>query len=271
MDRKKSMDRVHRVVIKVGTSTMTHAGGRINLTRMDRLCRVIAQLTGEGKEVALVTSGAIGVGQDRLHLAERPQRIETKQVTAAVGQCILMNMYSRFFMDYGYAVGQILLTRDILDHESGRVHCVNTLNEMFAMGVIPIVNENDTIAIDEIGKGEFTFGENDTLSAVVATLIGADLIIILSDIDGLYDKNPAQHPDAQLIPTVDRITDQLLQAAGGAGTQRGTGGMITKLKAARFAGDRGIDLIIAQGRDPMIVARLFEGEALGTYFPAPGR
>ncbi|MGI6315572.1 MAG: glutamate 5-kinase [Christensenellales bacterium] len=253
------------LVIKVGTSTLTLPSGRLHLQRLDRLARLTAELTSEGNRIALVTSGAIGVGQQQLRLPGRPADTAGKQVAAAVGQCALMNMYSRFFADYGYPVGQVLLTRDITTHETGRQHCVNTLRTCFEMGVIPIVNENDTVSVEEISPNEFTFGENDTLAAVVGILIEADEVIVLSDVDGLYDRDP-RLPGAQRISVVEEITPGMRRAAGGPGTGMGTGGMVTKLDAAALATRHGMDFIIAPGEDPLVVWDVLAGKDIGTRF-----
>lgn len=232
---RKDLCNSKRIVIKVGTSTLTYDTGKINFSRMDKLARVISDLANQGREVVLVTSGAIGVGVSKLNMKERPKLIRDKQAVAAVGQCELMHMYSKFFSEYGHIVGQVLLTRDVLDGEVKRRNVVNTFEALLEKGIIPIVNENDTVSVDEIKVGQKdTFSENDTLSAIVSKLIKADLLIILSDIDGFCDSDPRSNPDSKIIRTIYEITPELESCAGGAGTRRGTGGMATKLSAAKL-------------------------------------
>ena len=249
-----------RIVIKVGTSTLTTATGALNLQRIHELANVIAKLKNQEKQVILVTSGAIGVGTDRLNLAKRPTLIPEKQAVAAVGQSLLMGVYDKYFSTHGFAVGQVLITKDCIDHTRRYGNAINTLNSLLNLGVIPIVNENDTVAVDEI-----VFGDNDTLSAYVATMVNANLLIILSDIDGLYDKNPSE-PDAVLISNVVKITDEIKENAGDTKTAHGTGGMATKLEAATIAARNGTKTIIANGKDPAILERILDGEVVGTYF-----
>lgn len=250
-----------RVVIKVGTSTLTHQSGLVNLRRIERFVKTLSDLKNMGKELVLVTSGAIGVGVGKLGLPERPRDTRSKQAAAAVGQVELMYIYDRLFSEYNHTISQVLLTRDVVEDASRCQHCKNTLTRLLEYGVLPVVNENDTVAVEEI-----EFGDNDTLSAVVATLCEADLLLILTDIDGLYDKNPREHPDAKLLTRVEAITDQLRSAATGAGTALGTGGMITKLQAAELAGAAGIDTILLSGERPEDLYRLLDGESVGTYF-----
>ena len=255
------MDKKKRIVIKVGTSSLTFDTGKINIRQIERLSQVISDLCHSGCEVALVTSGAIAVGVSKLGFAERPKAIPEKQAAAAVGQSELMSLYGKFFAEYGKSVAQLLLTKNILDNEERKENAINAFNTLFEWGVVPIINENDVISTAEI-----KFGDNDTLSDVVAELINADLLIILSDIDGLYDKNPATHSDAKLVPVVYEITDEVMASAGGEGTSRGTGGMVTKLIAAKHATAAGIEMVIANGKNPKIIYDVLEGTAVCTRF-----
>lgn len=254
-----------RIVIKVGTSTLTHENGKMNLIRMDRLALTIAELMNENKEVILVSSGAIGVGMGKFNLRKRPDVMGMKQALAAVGQCELMNIYSRLFAAYNHTVAQVLLTKTDLDDEVKRVNVMNTFNSLMEFGVLPIVNENDTVSVDEIRHLNM-FGDNDTLSAVVAKLVSADLLIILSDVDGLYDKNPGKSKECRLISVVENIDDTVLSYAGGRGTSRGTGGMITKLSAAKIATEAGVNMVIANGANPTVILDILKGEPIGTLF-----
>lgn len=253
-----------RIVIKLGTSTLTHKTGRLNIRRVEKLVKVIADIKNSGLDVIIVSSGSIGLGMGKLGLTSRPSDTPTKQACAAVGQCELMYMYDKMFSDYNLVVAQLLLTKYIL-LEGRRKNVENAVEKLLEKGVIPIVNENDTVAIDEL---ELEMGENDSLAATVATIAGADLLIILSDIDGLYDKNPNENPDAKLIPVVSKITDELRQNAGGAGSSLGRGGMITKLNAAQIAMGAGIDMAILNGSNPNSLYDLLEGKSVGTYFKA---
>lgn len=253
-----------RIVIKLGTSTLTHKTGRLNIRRVEKLVKVIADIKNSGLDVIIVSSGSIGLGMGKLGLTSRPSDTPTKQACAAVGQCELMYMYDKMFSDYNLVVAQLLLTKYIL-LEGRRKNVENAVEKLLEKGVIPIVNENDTVAIDEL---ELEMGENDSLAATVATIAGADLLIILSDIDGLYDKNPNENPDAKLISVVSKITDELRQNAGGAGSSLGRGGMITKLNAAQIAMGAGIDMAILNGSNPNSLYDLLEGKSVGTYFKA---
>ena len=255
-----------RVVVKVGTSTLTHRTGRLNIRRVEGLVKNLADLQNAGHEVILVSSGAIGLGMSKLGLMERPKDTPTKQACAAVGQCELMYLYDKLFSEYSLNVAQMLLTKFVL-LEGRRENVKNALERCISLGVIPVVNENDTVAIDEL---ELEMGENDSLAATVASIAGADLLIIMSDIDGLYDYDPRLDPDAKLIPTVSEITDEIRQLAGGAGSKMGTGGMITKLNAAEIAMENGIDMIILNGKNPDNLYWLFETGQLGTRFLAKG-
>ncbi|MGN0620763.1 MAG: glutamate 5-kinase [Porcipelethomonas sp.] len=253
-----------RIVIKLGTSTLTHKTGRLNIRRMGSLVKVLADLQNSGKEIIIVSSGAIGLGVGKLGLREKPKDTPTKQAAAAVGQCELMYLYDDLFENYGIPVAQILLTKAILETERKK-NVENTFEKLISMGVIPIVNENDTVAIDEL---ELEIGENDSLSAIVAKLAKAELLVILSDIDGLYDSDPRKNPDAKLIPVVTEITEHIENIAGGAGSELGTGGMATKINAARIAGEAGIDMIIMNGDNPYKLYDLFENTETGTLFIA---
>lgn len=252
-----------RVVFKVGTSTLTYAGGGINIRRVEKLVRVLSDLKNQGKDIILVTSGAVGIGMGKLGLKERPAQTEAKQALAAIGQCELMDFYSNLFSHYNHTVAQLLLTKDVVDNPTRKKNAQNTFETLLGFGVIPIVNENDSVSAEQI-----EFGDNDTLSATVTALIGADLLIILSDIDGLYDKNPAVHADAKLISLVEGVTDSIKALASGAGSARGTGGMITKLTAAEIANDAGADMFILNGADPDIIYDLLDGGKVGTLFRA---
>ncbi|HEX3025873.1 MAG TPA: glutamate 5-kinase, partial [Clostridia bacterium] len=233
--------------------------------------RVLADLKNAGREIILVTSGAIGVGVSRLKLRERPKETEMKQAAAAIGQCELMHLYDKLFSEYGHTPAQILMTRIITDHDNTKRNLINTFDTLLKLGVIPIVNENDSVAIEEIDSEEIAFGGNDKLSAVVATLVGADLLILLSDIEGLYDKDPHLNQDAKLIPYVYDINDEIRAKAGGAGSALGNGGMVTKLEAAELATEAGIDMIIMDGADPCKMYDVFENRHVGTFFPAKRR
>ena len=254
-----------RIVIKVGTSTLAHAGGRLNIRRVELLCKVLSDLKNAGHQVVLVSSGAIGMGVGKLGLAGRPEDMPGKQAAAAVGQCELMYTYDKLFSEYSHTVAQILLTADDIQDSRRSAHVHDTLQRLLNWGVLPIINENDAVATDEIGI-QTTIGENDTLSAIVARLVGAELLVLLSDIDGLYTSDPRKDPDAVLIPVVEELTSDILALAGGAGSGLGSGGMATKLKAAGIVMDAGIDMVIANGEDPEILYDLFEGKAVGTRF-----
>ncbi len=260
-----NLEEVKRVVVKVGTSTLTYSNGKLNLRRIELLVRCLADLKNRGYDVVLVSSGAMGVGVGKLSLKAKPKTIQGKQAVAAVGQCELMSIYDRFFAEYCQTVAQILLTKADLETDLKKQNVTNTFDQLLEYEAIPIVNENDTVATEEI-----EFGDNDTLSALVAKLIGADLLILLSDIDGLYDKDPHQYADAKLIPVVEKITEEIKQGASGAGSRRGTGGMVTKLTAAEIATESGGDMVIANGENPEILFDIFEGEFRGTLFRKRG-
>lgn len=251
-----------RIVIKLGTSTLAHKTGKLNIRRMTNLVRVMADLHNSGKEIIIVSSGAIGLGTGKLGLKQRPSDTPSKQAAAAVGQCELMYMYDNLFDEYGITVAQILLTKTIIENER-RKNVENTFERLLSMGVIPVVNENDTVAIDEL---ELEIGENDSLSAIVAKISKADLLIILSDIDGLYDHDPHTSDEAKLIKEVGCIDSYIENIAGGAGTSLGTGGMITKINAAKIATQAGIDMIIMNGNNPDHLYDLFDNKQYGTLF-----
>lgn len=266
MKQRISLKATKRLVVKVGTSTLTHENGKVNLLRIDHLARVLTDLQNSGIEVVLVTSGAIGIGVSKLNLPERPTTVRGKQAAAAVGQSELMHLYSKLFGDYGCHVAQILLTKDVIEEPRSKQNAQNTLNTLFELGVIPIVNENDTIAIDEIESGiNNVFGDNDTLSAIVANLCEADLLILLSDINGLYTDDPRQNPDAQKIDFVEDL-DVVWDFAKGAGSKMGTGGMSTKLQAAKIAIESGIPMVLCQGSDPKILYNVLNDASEGTLF-----
>ena len=250
-----------RIVIKVGTSTLTHQNGNINIRRIENLCKVISDLKNAGLEVILVSSGAIAMGVGKLGLSQKPQDIPTKQACAAIGQCELMYIYDKLFQEYNHTVAQILMTGADFENEERYENFKNTLDRLLELGVLPIINENDTIATSEI-----KVGDNDTLSAITAVGANANLLILLSDIDGLYTADPHQVTDATLIPEVKEITDDILELAGAAGTALGTGGMVTKLSAAKLCMDAGTDMIIANGSNPSVLYDIFDGKAVGTRF-----
>ena len=249
-----------RIVIKVGTSTLAHGTGRLNIRRIEHLCKVMSDLKNSGHEIILVSSGAIGMGVGKLGLGKRPEDIAAKQAAAAVGQCELMYVYDKLFTEYNHTVAQILVTGPDLGNAERRKNFENTLYKLLEFDAIPIINENDTVSTDEI-----EIGDNDTLSAIIASGIKADLLVLLSDIDGLYDKNPKTHSDARLIETVEKITDEIVAHADGKGTL-GTGGMETKIKAAKMVTGSGCDMIIANGSQPELLYDIAGGKPVGTRF-----
>ncbi|HOQ37423.1 MAG TPA: glutamate 5-kinase [Acetivibrio sp.] len=256
-----------RVVVKVGTSTLTYDNGEMNFARIEKLVRAISDLKNQGRDMILVSSGAIGVGVGKLKLGSKPKDLRHKQAVAAVGQCELMHIYGKFFQEYGHVVGQILLTRDVVENETGKVNVVNTFEALLEMGIIPVVNENDSVAVDEIESGiHRVFGDNDSLSAIVAKLVKADLLIILSDIDGFYDCDPRENENSKLISVIDEITPEVEMCAGGEGSNRGTGGMITKLTAAKIATAAGINMVIANGDNPKVIYDILGGKTIGSLF-----
>ena len=250
-----------RIVVKVGTSTLAYSTGHMNIRRVEELCRVLSDLKNAGNEIILVSSGAIGMGIGKLSLKERPKDIPTKQAAAAVGQCELMYTYDRLFQNYNHTVAQILLTGSDFRHDDRYHNFQNTIRRLLELEVLPVINENDTIATEEI-----KVGDNDTLSAMVAVSVEADLLILLSDIDGLYTADPHKDPNAKLIPIVERITPEILALGGGEGSSLGTGGMKTKLSAAQICTDAGCGMIIMNGTDPSLLYDLFDGKAVGTHF-----
>ena len=253
-----------RIVVKVGTSTLTYENGKLNIRRIELLARVLSDLQNAGNQMILVSSGAMGVGVGKLGLRERPHDTPTRQAVAAVGQCELMFIYDKMFGEYNRMVAQMLLTKDVVDNEVSNRNVTNAIETLLAMDMIPIVNENDTVATDElVGQN---FGDNDTLSALVAVIAKADRLVILTDIDGLYDSNPRENPAAKRIPVVTQVDESILQLAGGSGSSRGTGGMLTKVQAARIANRAGIDMYVVQGEDPKILYRLMDGDQVGTLF-----
>ena len=258
----KKISERKRIVIKVGTSTLTHKTGLLNIRRVEQLVKTLADLDNAGHEVVLVSSGAIGLGMGKLGLGRKPGDTPGKQACAAVGQCELMYMYDNLFSNYSITVAQMLLTKYIL-LEDRRQNVENAMERLIAHRVIPVINENDTVAIDEL---ELEVGENDSLAAIVATIAKADLLIIMSDIDGLYNKDPHKEKDAILIPVVNEITDDIRALAGGVTTKFGTGGMVTKLNAVEIAYEAGIDVVIMNGKQPKKLYDLFEDKSTGTLF-----
>lgn len=263
MFTRTNLSEAKRIVLKVGTSTLTHSTGKLNFFRIEKLVRQLSDLANQGKEVILVTSGAVGAGMDRLGLKEKPKTIPEKQAAAAVGQGILMHTYEKLFGEYGQTVAQVLLTREDSVKHKRYINSRNTLLTLLKMGVIPVINENDAVAIDEL-----KIGDNDTLSAMVANIVDADVLIILSDIDGVYSDNPQKNPNAQLIHEIDDITPEIEALAGGAGSLRGTGGMQTKIQAAKIAVNSGVTMLIASGWQDGIIREIFDGTKVGTIFLA---
>lgn len=252
-----------RIVVKVGSSTITHKSGLLNLKKIDELARVLSDLKNAGHDVILVSSGAIAAGRGKMHMDKKPSRLEEKQALACVGQCELMYIYDKFFSQYSQSVGQLLLTKRVIVDDILRHNASNTLNTLLGYGVIPIINENDSVAIDEI-----VYGDNDTLSAITAKLIHADLLVLLSDIEGLYDKNPNEYKDAIKIDVVKEITEDIMAMASDTSSIVGTGGMITKLQAAKIACESGCNMVIANGENPTILYDIVDGKNCGTLFCA---
>ncbi|MDO4270532.1 MAG: glutamate 5-kinase [Eubacteriales bacterium] len=260
-----NMNEVRRIVVKVGTSTLTYENGKLNIRRIERLVRTISDLQNQGFEMVLVSSGAVGVGAAKLGLAERPKALAMKQAAAAVGQCELMHIYDKMFLEYGINVAQILLTRENIVDDEQKENIHNTFTALLQTGVVPIVNENDTVATAELKYIEH-FGDNDTLSAVVARMCEADLLVIFSDIDGLYDSDPRKNPQAKLIGHVSKIDAKIRRMAGGAGSAHGTGGMATKITAAELCMDAGIPMLVANGDKQGILYDIVDGKPVGTLF-----
>ncbi len=257
---------VRRLVVKVGTSSLTYETGKLNLRRMRKLVTVLSDIVNSGIQVALVTSGAIGVGVGKLGLSERPADTPGRQAAAAVGQCELMFIYDKMFAEYSHTVGQILITKSDVENGERRTNLIATFENLFRFGALPVINENDSIATEEI-----VYGDNDSLSAIVAKLIQADALLILTDTDGLYNDNPTENPDANLIGVVEEITEDLYRIAGGHGSRFSTGGMVTKLDAAKIATDAGIDTVIMNGSNPEDLYKLLDGRQIGTLFVGKNR
>ena len=251
-----------RIVVKVGTSTLAYPTGRLNIQRMERFCKVLSDLKNMGHEIILVSSGAIAMGFGKLNLSERPQDVPTKQASAAVGQCELMYTYDKLFTEYYHTVAQLLITAaDIEEGGVRKQNFHNTLERLLQLGALPVINENDTFS-----TAEFGIGDNDTLSAIVAAAVKADLLILLSDIDGLFDGDPRKNPDAKLIDTVDAIDERIIALGGGSGSSLGTGGMATKLRAAQTATAAGCEMVIANGQNPELLYDIAAGRRVGTRF-----
>lgn len=256
----------NRIVVKVGTSTLTNEVGRSNIRSFDRLAYVLADIQNKGYDVILVSSGAIAVGANKLNMKGRPQSMRMKQAAAAVGQCSIMYLYDKFFNDYDKTIAQILLNADDIEYEEKKENLTNTFNALLEMDVIPIVNENDSVSYKEIESEERLFGDNDMLSAVTAVLCKAKKLVILSDIDGLYNCDPRLYPNAKLIDKIDKINEDIYSLAGGAGSRRGTGGMKTKIQAASLAMSNGIDVVITNGKKPESLYEIINGRSVGTLF-----
>ena len=250
-----------RIVVKVGTSTLAHAGGLLNIRRVEELCKVLSDLKNAGNDVILVTSGAIGMGTGKLQLKSKPTDIAGKQAAAAVGQCELMYTYDKLFSEYNHTVAQLLMTGDDFDHADRYNNFINTMNKLLEFSALPIINENDTVSTDEI-----KVGDNDTLSAMVAVSVNADLLILLSDIDGLFTSDPHKDPDATLISVVSEINNEIRSLAGGEGSSLGTGGMRTKIRAAEICTAKGCDMVIANGDKPSVLYDIVDGKSVGTRF-----
>lgn len=263
---RKAVEAAKRIVIKIGTSSLTHENGRVDLGKMEKLARVLTDLNNSGKEIILVSSGAINAGMQRIGRNKRPEELPLKQASAAIGQAILMKIYQKFFDEYNQVIAQVLLTKDVVEDPIKNQNAKNTFETLMELGAIPIINENDCISTAQI-EG-YRFGDNDTLSATVAQLVGADLLVLLTDIEGLYTSNPKDHPEAKLIPEVSEITDEIKGLAGGAGSTLGTGGMITKILAAEIAKACHTQTIVASGEDIETLRKIIAGEPIGTWFMA---
>ena len=259
---RSQLQAAHRIVVKVGTSTLTHPNGKLNFSRIEGLVRELADAVNSGKQILLVSSGAVGAGMDRLGWREKPKTMPEKQAAAAVGQGILMHTYEKLFGEYGQIVAQVLLTREDSVNRRRYTNSRNTLLKLLEIGVIPIINENDAVSIDEL-----KIGDNDTLSASVAAIVDADVLIILSDVAGVYSANPQTDPTARLLPEIGDVTPEIEAMCGGAGTMRGTGGMLTKMAAARMAMNSGIVMVIASGSQDGVVQSVLTGKPIGTLFP----
>ena len=250
-----------RIVIKIGTSTLAHATGHLNIRLVEQLCKTISDIKNAGHQVILVSSGAIGMGVGKLGLLERPKDIPTKQAAAAVGQCELMYTYDKLFGEYNHTVAQLLITGEDIRSQQRHENFSNTLNRLLELGALPIINENDTVSTDEI-----VIGDNDTLAAYVAESVKAELLILLSDIDGLYTADPHKDPNATLIPVIDSLTDEIYALAGASSSKQGTGGMVTKLRAAAISTESGCDMVIANGKKTESLYDILDGKAVGTRF-----
>lgn len=250
-----------RIVVKIGTSTLAYATGQLNIRRVEELCKTMSDIRNAGHELILVSSGAIGMGVGKLGLRARPRDIPTKQAAAAVGQCELMYVYDKLFSEYHHTVAQLLITADNLSNETRHANFTNTLNRLMELGAVPVINENDTVATDEI-----VIGDNDTLAAMVAESVEANLLVLLSDIDGLYTADPHADPTAKLLPVVHRVDDGIRALAGVSSTDQGTGGMVTKLRAAEICLNCGCEMVIANGREPRLLYDIVEGKPVGTRF-----
>ena len=254
-----------RIVIKIGTSTLAHPTGHLNIRRVEQLCKIMSDIKNAGHELILVSSGAIGMGVGKLNLPGRPADMPTKQAAAAIGQCELMYIYDKLFSEYNHIVAQLLITApDLAEGGSRKAHFHNTLARLLELGALPVINENDTVSTDEI-----VIGDNDTLSAIVSATVSADLLILLSDIDGLYDRDPRRDPDAKLIETVPVIDVHILSLAGDKGSELATGGMVTKLHAAQIATAAGCEMVIANGEKPEVLYDIVGGKRVGTRFLIP--
>ena len=262
MNTREQIKDAKRIVVKVGTSTLLYPNGKINLYRIEHLARELSDLASQGREVILVTSGAIGAGMVRMGLSERPDSMQEKQALACVGQVLLMHLYDKFFTEYGQVAGQVLLTKENFANHNQYINARNTLMAMLKSGIIPVINENDAVTVAEV-----KIGDNDTLSATVAAIVDADVLIILSDIDGVYDANPQTHPEAKLLSEIKEITSGVEAMAGGAGSAVGTGGMATKIEAAKIATAAGVTMFIASGGENGMLGRIIAGEDVGTVFP----
>ncbi|MGM9580405.1 MAG: glutamate 5-kinase [Anaerovibrio sp.] len=262
MNTREQIKDAKRIVVKVGTSTLLYPNGKINLYRIEHLARELSDLASQGREVILVTSGAIGAGMVRMGLSARPDSMQEKQALASVGQVLLMHLYDKFFTEYGQVAGQVLLTKENFANHNQYINARNTLMAMLKSGIIPVINENDAVTVAEV-----KIGDNDTLSATVAAIVDADVLIILSDIDGVYDANPQTHPEAKLLSEIKEITSGVEAMAGGAGSAVGTGGMATKIEAAKIATAAGVTMFIASGGENGMLGRIIAGEDVGTVFP----
>lgn len=258
-----TMEMNMKVVVKIGTSTLTHANGRLNIRRTEEICKILSDIKNCGHEIIVVSSGAIAMGTGKMGLSERPSDVPTKQAAAAVGQCELMYTYDKLFSNYNHVVGQILITADDIKDDSRHANFSTTLNRLLELGSVPIINENDTVSTEEFG-----IGDNDTLAAVVAESTKADLLVLLSDIDGLFTADPSKDANAEIINEVRELTPEILEMAGGAGSAHGTGGMKTKLEAAKICMDSGCDMVITNGANPEVLYDIVEGKKVGTRFYA---